>query len=98
MTETAINLVAYCRENKRVCPLPQLWNEFWETLPNRKRVGGSWEPSLPLILAAWYDTPSMLKMHRLQEHIEWADHHGGIEKADAFLRGLREEDWHHIGA
>ena len=45
-------LIAYCRENSRVCPMPQRWNALWELLPNRKRVGGGWEPPLPLILAA----------------------------------------------
>jgi hypothetical protein len=97
MTESVESLVAYCRENKRVCPLPRLWNELWEMLPNRTQVGSGWNPSLPLILAAWHDTPEILKMLRLTEHIEWAAQHGALEKVDRFLRELREEDWHHVG-
>jgi hypothetical protein len=31
---------------------------------------------LPLILAAWLDTPVLAKMKRLREHIEWARDHG----------------------
>ena len=72
MSDTVESLVAYCRENNRVCPLPLLWNRLWEMLPNRTRVGAGWQPPLPLILAAWHDTPAMLKMLRLAEHIEWA--------------------------
>jgi hypothetical protein len=77
--------------------MPQLWNKLYELLPDRKRAGGGWEPSLPLILAAWYDTPALPKMLRLTEHIEWAANHGILEVVDLFLRELREEDWYHIG-
>ena len=39
MSDSVESLVAYCREKKRVCPLPQRWNELWEMLPNRQRRG-----------------------------------------------------------
>ena len=97
MDDTTESLIAYCRENKRVCPKPILWNQLWELLPNRKQVGPGWEPPLPLILAAWHETPAMLKMLRLQEHIRWADKHGSLNEVATFLRGLKEEDWHHVG-
>ena len=97
MSDTVESLVAYCRENNRVCPLPLLWNRLWEMLPNRTRVGAGWQPPLPLILAAWHDTPAMLKMLRLAEHIEWAAQHGALEPVGNFLHELREEDWFHIG-
>src|SRR5207247_9149193 len=95
--EAAQNLIAYCRENSRVCPKPDRWNALWGLLPDRKRVGGGWEPPLPLILAAWHDTPSMFKMLRLAEHIEWAAKHDALESVAAFLRNLREEEWFHLG-
>lgn len=97
MSDSVESLVAYCRENNRVCPLPPLWNQLWELLPNRTRIGAGWQPPPPLILAAWHDTPAMLKMLRLAEHIEWAAQHGVLESAARFLRGLSEEDWFHIG-
>lgn len=97
MSDTTKSLMAYCRENGRVCPMPQQWNTLWELLPERKRVGSGWEPALPLILAAWDDTPSMLKMLRLVEHIEWADKHDALQPVAAFLCGLREDEWFHIG-
>src|ERR1039457_2230279 len=37
------------------------WNTLWEMLPNRQRAGNGWEPGPPLILAAWGDTPGLLK-------------------------------------
>lgn len=47
MNDTPDTLIAYCRENNRVCPMPQRWNALWELLPDRARVGGGWEPPLP---------------------------------------------------
>ena len=66
-------------------------------LPNRQQVGAGWEPPLPLILAAWHEAPAMLKMLRLAEHIEWAAKHSALEPVSTFLRGLREQDWYHVG-
>ena len=97
MNETADQLIAYCQENGRVCPQPSLWNGFWELLPDRNRVGAGWEPPLPLILAAWHHTSDADKRMRLEEHIRWADQHNGLEQASAFLRGLAEFEWHHLG-
>ena len=95
-SESVDSIVAYCKENNRVCPVPQKWNELWEMLPSRKRKGSSWEPSPPLILAAWHDTPAMLKMIRLSDHIKWASEHGTLSEVSVFLRGLKEADWFHI--
>lgn len=95
--ESVQSLIAYCRENGRVCPMPQRWSALWELLPNRTRVGAGWQPALPLILAAWDDTPGLLKMLRLAEHIEWAAQHGGLEPVARFLRALSEDEWFHLG-
>jgi hypothetical protein len=58
-------------------------------LPNRARVGAGWQPSLPLILAAWHATPAMFKMLCLTEHIEWAAKHGALESIANFLHKMR---------
>jgi len=97
LTETVESLVAYSRENDRVCPLPPTWNRLWQMLPGRSQSGAGWQPAPPLILAAWHDTPPMLKMLRLAEHIEWAAKHGSLEAVGKFLRGLHEDEWFHIG-
>src|SRR5258708_3409880 len=97
MKETVEALLAYCRANDRVCLLPQKWNQLWEMLPDRRRVGANWEPALPLILATWNETPAILKMVRLSEHIGWVEKHGGLDEVGVFLRTLDESEWHHIG-
>ena len=65
--------------------------------PGRRRVGSGWEPPLPLILAAWHTTSALSKKLRLEEHIRWAEENGALEAVAAFLHGLPEEDWNHIG-
>ena len=96
MEETAETLIAYSRENSRVCPLPMKWQALWKMLPNRVQKGAG-EPALPLILAAWHDTPALLKMARVQEHINWASDHNALKTVSVFLRGLSEDDWFHLG-
>jgi hypothetical protein len=39
LTDTGESLIGYCRENRRVCPQPPLWNEFWPPLPKYWRRG-----------------------------------------------------------
>ena len=97
MSETSHSLIAFCRENNRVCPMQQSWNSLFEMLPNRKRTALGWEPALPLVLEAWENTPGPLKTLRLAEHIEWAAEHGALDRVAAFLRGLPEGDWLHAG-
>jgi hypothetical protein len=66
-------------------------------LPNRRRVGSSWEPALPLILAAWWESPGLQKQLRLFEHLDWAEQNGCINEVDVYLRALAESDWYHLG-
>src|SRR4051794_12694909 len=90
-------LLAYFKANGRACPQPKPWSALWEMLPERRRVGNGWEPALPLILAAWWETAALRKHLRFLEHLEWASAHGCIEEADPYVRALREPDWHHFG-
>ena len=86
-------LVAYVQADRRVCPMPALWNQLWEMLPERRRVGAAWEPPLPLILGAWSIASPREKRQRLVEHIEYSAQHGALEEVDRFLRELASEDW-----
>lgn len=84
-------------KNSRVCPQPQKWNDLYNLLPNKSRKGNGWEPALPLILAAWWDTPSTLKAMRLKEHIEWAASNNALERVYTFMVSLPEPEWYHYG-
>lgn len=94
--DTLADLREYVEINDRVCPLPERWNELWEMLPDRRRVGSGWEPPLPLILAAWWTTPILAKRLRLLEHLEYAADKGVLQDVDGFLRELPESEWAHI--
>jgi hypothetical protein len=87
---------ALVKSNDRVCPLPEKWNALWQLLPNRKRKGNSWEPSPPLILAAWHHSSNLEKMLRLKDHLKWAEKHNALEEIEEYLQTLTEEDWHHL--
>ena len=96
MDETAQSLIAYSRQQQRVCPQPRCWQALWEMLPQRRQVGAGWEPPLPLILGAWHYASDIEKMQRLAEHLEWAERHGSITAVGVYLRNLSEADWHHL--
>lgn len=57
--------------------------------------GNSWEPPVPLILAAWYHTSDYLKKERLMEHINLAKKENQLNEFFDFLKKLNESDWHH---
>jgi len=94
MEEKIRALIEYVQANGRVCPLPNLWNKLWEILPERtQKPNDGWEPSLPLVLAAWRDTTAEQKRERLIHHIEYAASHGALDKVDKFLRCLPPDQW-----
>ena len=89
--------LAEAQKNQRVCPQPGKWQELYDLLPGKRRVGSGWEPPLPLILAAWWDTPALPKILRLREHLEWAFAKGNIDGVYDFMCQLPESEWHHVG-
>jgi hypothetical protein len=98
MTYVALDaLLNYVRENDRVCPRPPIWDDLWRMLPNRTRKGAGWNPPVPLILAAWYETSDKQKADRLAQHIRYAHENGAIDVLEKFIRRLDEESWIHRG-
>jgi hypothetical protein len=90
-------LLGYCAENDRVCPMPLPWHQVWDILPAKKRDGADWDPPLPLILAAWWDTSDDAKRERFELHLHWAAAHGALDTVAQFLRSFPESEWHHRG-
>ncbi len=88
-------VIELARAEKRVCPQPQRWNELWQMLPDRRRVGGGWSPSLPLILAAWWETSDAEKQERFFSHIHYAGEHGALDAIHSFLMSLPHDQWHY---
>ena len=87
-------LIKYVQSNGRVCPMPNYWNTLWQMLPDHtQKENGGWSPSVPLILAAWWDTSAEEKRQRLIQHIEYAADHDVLDKIDDFLRELSPDKW-----
>jgi hypothetical protein len=98
MTNKIKSLIEYVQFKERVCPMPNFWHELWKMLPDCKQnEDGTWNPPLPLILAAWWDTTDDQKRERLTEHINYADKKMVINRIDKWLRLLKEEQWLHRG-
>jgi hypothetical protein len=96
--ETFDSLWEYCTQNSRLVPLPQQWNHLFQILKNKQqKPNGGWEPSPPLILAAWHHSMPIEKQLRFKEHIEWAQRQGQLEKIGVFLRSIPEAQWCHFG-
>ena len=85
------------RRNNRVCPRPERWTAFMALLPPRKTLRGTMQPPVPPLGAAWSVTPPLTKRLCFREQIEWAQRAGMLEDAMAFMQGLPESDWLHIG-
>ncbi len=75
--------------------MPDKWIDLYKMLPETKRVGSGFEPSAPLVLAAWYEASDSLKRERLFKHLGWASDHQALNVVGKFLRSLPEDQWHH---
>lgn len=93
-TPTAEVFITTLAVSGKVCPQPERWNQVWEMLPNRRQIGASWEPSLPLILAAWHHTSDSEKRERLALHLRWAEQNQYLPDVIKFLNALEPKDWH----
>ena len=93
--ETIESLWSYCIESNRA--IPKDWNKLWQMLLNKKqKASGGWEPPLPLILAAWFETTPIEKNLRFKEHIQWAAKNNQLEEIGKYLKSLTEEEWYHF--
>jgi hypothetical protein len=91
----AHDLMAEIRKDNRVCPQPQRWAEFYELLSDLNE--GAQMPSPPLVGKAWTSTPALAKRMCFCEQVEWAIVNDRVIAAHAFLKCLREQDWHYMG-
>lgn len=89
---------AYCISKNRLVPMPPQWNELYKMLRNTgQKPSGGWEPSLPLILAAWQNSMPIEKQLRFKEHLKWAEQQHQLTEIDKYLRALPESQWCHFG-
>jgi hypothetical protein len=94
---TAEAVLSLARQNNRICPQPAPWQALHDLLAVCRPSPATDAPVAPLTGAAWHEAPELTKRMCLRSQIEWASRHGCLEQAHAFLKELREEDWHHVG-
>jgi len=93
MREDAESLIAYCRAEGRVCPMPSQWDRFWRRHFKEEELRRAPNLSGPLILAAW-SCDNETKMDCLANQIRWAEKLGILEEVSSYLRGLEKKDWY----
>ena len=74
------------------------WNTLWQKVGGRRHDstdGIIWEPLPAIVLSAWNFSSDTARAERFCEHLHWAAANGTLEIADAFLRSLPTEAWHH---
>jgi len=96
ITETFETLWKYCSLHKRA--IPKDWMEFYGQIKGSNQLpSGGWDPPLPLIFSAWYNTLPLEENTRFMEQVRWAAEHDLLENISSYLRSLSEDQWLHFG-
>jgi hypothetical protein len=80
-------------EKTFVCPKPTVWNDIYSALCDVAKSRNLSKPPIPLILAAWWDTPAVLKTIRWNETVEWAS----SNRVDHLIPNLTDDQKHFLG-
>ena len=85
-------LIKYCKEENRICPMPPEWLKIGEII--KIKPG---HPCTPLILNGWHFTDDEDKQKRLIQQIEYASKDKKIyEELKNFILKLRDTQWYKI--
>ena len=85
-------LKKYVTSNRRICPVPLMWNKFVDIL----HIKNEMPPHLiPLILNGW-TASDLEKRKRLLTQIEYASKNIAMfEELNKFILNLKEDEWHY---
>ena len=78
-------------KNNRICPQPQHWNKLWEIIKSKTDE----KISLPLILAAWWETSDDEKSERFKYHLKIAERLNAMNEVEMYIQSMNENDWHY---
>ena len=83
-------LKKYVTSNNRICPMPNIWNEFVEILEIQKTM----PPKLvPLILNGWFAS-DLEKRKRILTQIDYASQNEIMfKKLEEFILKIKKDDW-----
>jgi len=108
LTDRQRELLYEIVSGKKVCPMPQAWNEFYQYFDQliseekavrwRKGERVTFEKlPLPMILAGWYNT-DFLKNKVFQNQIRIIDNVGLLTDGIDYLASLSDYNWHKSSA
>ena len=87
---TVDELKKYVTSEKRICPMPLIWNEFLDIL----NIKNTMPPNLiPLILNGWFAS-DLSKRNRLLAQIDYASKDEVMfKKLAEFVLEIKKKDW-----
>ena len=87
---TTEELKKYVTSNKRICPMPILWNKFLDILEIKEKM----PPHLiPLILNGWFAS-DLEKRKRILAQIDYASKDEEmLKKLEKFILNIDDKDW-----
>ena len=87
---TVDELKKYVTTNKRICPMPLVWNKFLGILEIKEKM----PPHLiPLILNGWFSS-DLEKRKRLLAQIDYASKNKEcFEKLEKFILNIKDDEW-----
>ena len=87
---TVDELKKYVTSNKRICPMPLVWNKFLDILEIKEKM----RPHLiPLILNGW-TASDLEKRKRILAQIDYASKNKDcFEKLEKFILNIKNDDW-----
>lgn len=86
-------LKKYVTLNKRICPVPLVWNKFLKILELEKKIPAS---LMPLILNGWGMSSDLDKRNRILAQIDYASRNKEIfDKLEKLILSMKERDWYY---
>lgn len=90
---SAEQVMRVARQDGRICPSQEHWVILYSLLHQAAGERGVPPPPLPVMGDAWVSTSAAVKRMAFLHHLEWADQHGLLAAAYAFVTGLPEDSW-----
>ena len=85
-------LIEYCKEENRICPMPPEWAKIGEII--KIKPG---HPCTPLILNGWAFSSDEEKQKRLVQQIDYASKDVKVyEELKNFILKLSDSQWHKV--
>jgi len=95
MKNTLEELIKYCVDKNRVCPMPIKWVQISEIISVKPGYPGNHVSLSPLILGGW-DSSNEKKRDKLKTQIEYVAQDPEIyQELEKFILNLKDDEWYY---